>query len=81
MRATIDGAGRLVVPKALRDQLGLSAGQELELSVRDGRLEIEPPATPMRLEERAGHTVAVAEEEMPTLTVGQVRETLERVRR
>lgn len=81
MRTTIDGAGRLVVPKPLREELGLGAGQELELSVRDGRLEIEPPPTPMRLVERRGHAVAVADTEMPTLTVEQVRETLERVRR
>jgi len=41
MRITIDGAGRIVVPKALRDPLGLNAGQALEIGVRDGRLEIE----------------------------------------
>lgn len=81
MRTTIDAAGRVVVPKPLRDQLGLSSGQELELSVRDGRLEMEPPPTPMRLEERRGHTVAVTDTEMPSLTAEQVRETLDRVRR
>lgn len=35
MRTTIDKAGRLVIPKALRDQLGLGAG-EVELTA-DGR--------------------------------------------
>lgn len=81
MRTTIDKAGRIVVPKPLREELGLEAGQELELSARDGRLEVEAPATPVRLEEREGHLVAVADREMPPLTVDQVRETLERVRR
>ncbi|MFW6090357.1 MAG: AbrB/MazE/SpoVT family DNA-binding domain-containing protein [Actinomycetota bacterium] len=49
MRSAIDSAGRVVIPKALRDALGLSAGQPLEISERDGRLEIVPAPTPMRL--------------------------------
>lgn len=81
MRATIDKAGRLVVPKSIRDALGLVAGQELELTARDGRLEAEAPPAAARLEERDGIAVAVADDEMPDLTVEQVRETLERVRR
>jgi AbrB family looped-hinge helix DNA binding protein len=35
MRTTIDSAGRIVVPKPLRDELGFSAGQELELRQGD----------------------------------------------
>ncbi|MBA2419707.1 MAG: AbrB/MazE/SpoVT family DNA-binding domain-containing protein [Thermoleophilaceae bacterium] len=81
MRTTIDGAGRLVVPKALRDELGLAAGQELELRAVDGRLEAEVPATPMRLEERDGDLVAVTDAELPRLTPELVRETLEQTRR
>jgi len=81
MRTTIDGAGRIVVPKALRDALGLAAGQALEIAARDGRLEIEVAATPMRLEERDGALVAVPEDELPPLTAELVRDTLERVRR
>jgi AbrB family looped-hinge helix DNA binding protein len=82
MRTTIDSAGRLVVPKPLRDALGLTGGEELDISVRDGgRLEVEVPTTPMRLSRRPHGVVAVADREMPTLTQGTVRETLERVRR
>ena len=81
MRTTIDGAGRLVVPKALRDELGLAAGQELELRAVDGRLEAEVPATPMRLEKRDGDLVAVTDAELPRLTPELVRETLEQTRR
>ncbi|CAN5565391.1 hypothetical protein BH24CHL9_BH24CHL9_15280 [soil metagenome] len=43
MRTTIDPAGRIVVPKTLRDELGLTGGQELEIEARDGRLEIDVP--------------------------------------
>jgi AbrB family looped-hinge helix DNA binding protein len=82
MKVTIDRAGRLVVPKALRDALGLRGGEELEISVReDGRLELEVPATQMRLVRRGARTVAVTDREMPVLTQDTVRETLERVRR
>ncbi len=82
MKVTIDKAGRLVVPKSLREVLGLRGGEELEISVREGgRLELEVPATPMRLVRRGGRAVAVADREMPVLTQAAVRETLERVRR
>jgi AbrB family looped-hinge helix DNA binding protein len=81
MRTTIDAAGRLVVPKQLRQELGFEAGTELELEARDGALEVTVPAVPMRLGRREGRPVAVADRPMPTLTAEEVRATLERVRR
>ena len=63
MIATIDSAGRIVVPKRLREELGFAPGQQLELSAVDGRLEVEHPTTPMRLEKQAGRLVAVAARE------------------
>lgn len=81
MRTTIDKAGRVVVPKAMRDALGLQGGEILEIVLVDGRLEIEAPPTPVRLEERDGHWVAVPERPLPPLTQELVRDTLERIRR
>jgi AbrB family looped-hinge helix DNA binding protein len=81
MRTTIDGAGRVVVPKPLRDALGLDAGQAVEIRLADGRLEIEPAATPMRLARRGRSLVAVPGHRLPKLTAEQVRATLERIRR
>lgn len=81
MRTAIDGAGRVVVPKAIRDELGLTAGTPLEVRVVDRRIEIEVPATAMTLEETGTGPIAVTDRQMPVLTTELVRETLDRVRR
>ena len=80
MRVTIDGAGRLVIPKALRDALGLAPGIPLEIRVRNGRIEIQPATTPMRLRRRGKGLVATSEEPLPTLTAGDVRSVTESIR-
>jgi AbrB family looped-hinge helix DNA binding protein len=81
MRTTIDMAGRIVVPKVLRDELGLTGGQELEITARDGRLELEPPPVPMHLERRGAVLVAVPDTPVARLTATQDRDALERSRR
>ena len=81
MKSTIDAAGRIVIPKELRETLGFRPGLPLELRASDGRLEIEAAPTPMQLKRRGKHLVAVPEEDLPALTADQVRETLERTRR
>jgi AbrB family looped-hinge helix DNA binding protein len=55
MRATIDQAGRVVIPKALRDQVGLTPG-EVEIVVDGAGLRMEPIATD-DLEQRDGFLV------------------------
>lgn len=42
MRAIIDKAGRLVMPRALRDRVGLEKGGEVELEVDGSGIRIEP---------------------------------------
>lgn len=81
MKTTIDRAGRVVIPKALRARLGLGGGETLEIRERGGVIEIEPASTPMALEVREGVLVAVPDRELPKLTDEMVRETLERMRR
>lgn len=80
MRTTIDAAGRIVIPKAIRDELALGSS-EVELVVRDGHIEISVPPTPMRLERRGQGVAAVADREMPPLSSDDVRAVLESVRR
>ena len=50
MRATIDKAGRLVIPKPLRDRLGLVPG-EVEVAAEGTALRVEPIASDELAEE------------------------------
>lgn len=53
MIATIDKAGRLVIPKPIRDAMGLKPGRPLKIDFIDGRIEIEhaPVETRVRIAE------------------------------
>jgi AbrB family looped-hinge helix DNA binding protein len=55
MRATIDKAGRLVIPKPLRDRVGLRPGP-VEVAVEGTGLRVEPIAGD-EVEERGGRLV------------------------
>jgi len=81
MKTTIDKAGRVIVPKAMRDELGLTGGTEVEIGLVDGRVEIAPVASHIRLERKRGRLVAASDREMPALTADDVRALLEKLRR
>lgn len=42
MTVTIDSAGRVVIPKALRDRAGLTPGTQVDFRYHDGNIEISP---------------------------------------
>lgn len=79
MRTTIDTAGRIVVPKSIRDQLGFAPGTELELEAIDGHLEVMVPSR-VRVED-GPQGLRFAADADATLTAEQVRELMERGRR
>jgi AbrB family looped-hinge helix DNA binding protein len=81
MKTAIDPAGRVVVPKALREELGLLPGGELEIRAHDGALVIEPLPTQVKLVRRGQRMVAVPTVRLPALTQNEVRAALEGTRR
>lgn len=82
MKTTIDGAGRVVIPKAIRDRAGLQAGAELEIAFREGRIEIEPATVEVQLVHRKGRAVLALPPGVsaPRFTSEQTRLLIEEVR-
>ena len=81
MKTAIDAAGRIVVPKSLRDELGFRPGVTLEIYASDGALCIEPVPTPVTLVRRGKRLVAKPATRLPKLTQEMVRNALESSRR
>jgi len=75
METTIDKAGRLVVPKAVREASRLYPGTRVRFRVQDGRVEIEPVPLEVSLERCGGAMIAVPREGRPELTAAEVDET------
>lgn len=82
MRTTIDKAGRIVVPKRIRDRLGLRGGEQLEIEEDAGTIRIVRPTRAVRLvETEHGLLAAELDPPLPETTPDEVREALERTRR
>lgn len=81
MRVAIDGVGRLVIPKTLREELGVNGPTDLELTSSDGRLELTVADVPAHVEERDGFPVIVTDRPMEPMSVAEARTAVERVRR
>jgi len=78
---TIDAGGWVMIPKHIRDAVGLAPGTAVEVVVRDGAILLVPAVVPMQLVERGGGLVAEPETLLPTLTAEDVRSVLEAIRR
>ncbi len=80
MRTAIDSAGRLVIPKAVRDAAGIQPGTPLEVRFRDGRIEIEPAPLVVSIRSVGGVAVASPDEPVPILSATEVAITRDRLR-
>lgn len=77
---TIDRAGRVVIPKEIRDEAGIEPGVPLVVTCREGTIEIEPRRRAVRIVKRGRLQVAVSVDEAEPLTRETVRRTQDRGR-
>jgi AbrB family looped-hinge helix DNA binding protein len=61
MKTTIDSVGRIVVPKPLRDALGLIPGSTVDISRYGAGLQLLPTGRTARLVEEAGALIATGD--------------------
>jgi len=61
MEASVDSVGRIVIPKALRDELGLSPGSKVDISRYGAGLQVIPGGRTARLVEEDGRLVATGD--------------------
>ncbi len=80
MKTTIDSAGRLVIPKRIREQAGLTPGAELEVRYCNGHVEVEVAPGNVRLERRGRFLVAVSDDPDAVLTNETVQKVIEDIR-
>jgi AbrB family looped-hinge helix DNA binding protein len=76
MRTTIDRAGRVVIPKSLRDRAGLKPGMEIEVKFQDGNIEISPPPPQGRLIRVDGMLLWDPGPEAPVQTTDEINEAI-----
>lgn len=65
-KVTLDKAGRLVLPKALRDELNLSPGDTLDVSVEGEAVTLRPRRPEGRLRKKRGIWVLWTDEPVTT---------------
>jgi AbrB family looped-hinge helix DNA binding protein len=75
MTITMDSAGRLVIPKEIRREAALEPGIPLDVRLRDGVIEIEPQALPVKLERKGRLLVARAGARVSPLRSATVERT------
>jgi AbrB family looped-hinge helix DNA binding protein len=81
MQTAIDSAGRLVIPRQIRREAGITPGMALDIRLHDGRIEIEPAPLPVKLVRRGRLLVAVPRTAVPPLHPEVVERTRRKLRR
>lgn len=77
----MDRAGRIVVPRGIRERLRIQGGAEVDIAERDGVIEITVAAASVSIAETVAGPVAVAPPGTPALTDAVVSDTLDQIRR
>jgi AbrB family looped-hinge helix DNA binding protein len=81
MKASIDAAGRIVVPSAIRRELGLHGPVEVDIVASEGRIVIEPTTVPTKVVKRGKRLwVLEPQQPVPILTSDETRQALEKAR-
>jgi len=75
---TIDKRGRVVLPKTVRDELGLRASDALKVQISDGEIALRPVRARTRLRREDGMWVFTTGEPLPE---NMVEDTIEAIRR
>ena len=76
----MDRAGRVVLPKALRESARLRPGAPLDVRVVEGRIQIEPAPADVVLERRGGLLVAAPTGPRPPLRAAEVDAVVDAIR-
>ena len=79
-KVTIDTAGRIVVPKAVRDAMGLRGGSILEMEFEAGMLSFTLPSVMREQVDERGRVYFVGPSDAQMLSDDDVRNVLESVR-
>ena len=77
---TMDSAGRIVVPKSVREAMGLRSGSVLELALQAGMLTLAVPSVMQEQTDEQGRVFFSGPEGAPLLSDADVRSVIESVR-
>ncbi len=74
---TMDKSGRIVLPKEIREEARFQPGTDLRVTLRDGRVEIEPEPVEIKVVRKGLVSVAVPVKPVPPLTHEMVQRLIE----
>ena len=80
MSATIDAAGRLVIPKALRERAGLKPGTRVDFRLHEGTIEITPADGDVEWETRHGIRFPLPPSDAPEQSIEEIGDVVDDVR-
>jgi AbrB family looped-hinge helix DNA binding protein len=82
MTITMSTKGQIVVPKEIRERAGIGAGDELEISLENGRIQLKKTGSPERghlkikINKRSGMPYFDVPKDAPPITDEWVKEQL-----